>query len=273
MLTFNDLLQLDGIDPATVRLVRNQDGRIGPGRLHEAWRNDREAFENYVAVQSKNRFALGDVLAEFVVSDAGKTVFVGLYRVDDVQACLAGSRDALLDQDISGLFRYGLTLLDQMDSFRGRLVIAWGAATRAWAQRAQNQPKPVVEIADQLEPRFPGFRQFVRPIADVPTLPNSWQQVLRSVKGIYLLVDLDSGKQYVGSAKGAESLFGRWLQYAMDGHGGNLELKKAAAQGKRRYQVSVLEVVDINTSDDTIEQIESFWKRKLLSPTFGLNAN
>jgi hypothetical protein len=32
-------------------------------------------------------------------------------------------------------------------------------------------------------------------------------------------------------------------------------------------------VVDENTPDTTIEQIESYWKNKLLSRTFGLNVN
>ncbi len=115
---------------------------------------------------------------------------------------------------------------------------------------------------------------FVRPIDEVPSLPNGWQQVLRSVKGVYLLVDVESGQQYVGSAKGADSLLGRWMNYAVGGDGGDVALKAAASRdGRRNYQVSVLEVVDENTPDDTIEQIESYWKRKLLSREFGLNRN
>ena len=47
MLTFNDLLALEAIDTAEVRLVRHQDNRLGRGRLYEAWRNDRAAFERY----------------------------------------------------------------------------------------------------------------------------------------------------------------------------------------------------------------------------------
>jgi hypothetical protein len=31
--------------------------------------------------------------------------------------------------------------------------------------------------------------------------------------------DVDSGKQYVGSAKGAERLLGRWMNYAAGGDG------------------------------------------------------
>jgi hypothetical protein len=151
------------------------------------------------------------------------------------------------------------------------VVIDWGAGARSWVQRAATQAKPVIEIAQQYEPRFPGFREFVRPVDEVPSLPNGWQQVLRSVKGVYLLVDVDSGRQYVGSAKGADSLLGRWMDYAAGGDGGNMALKEAAKGGRRNYQVSALEVVGENTTDDTIEQIESYWKNKLLSREFGLN--
>lgn len=138
-------------------------------------------------------------------------------------------------------------MIEELADYRDRAVIEWGAAVRSWVQRAGNQPKPVIEIAEQYEPRFPGFREFVRPVNDVPTLPNSWQQVLRSVKGVYLLADVESGQQYVGSAKGADSLLGRWLSCIEGGDGGDVGLKAAARKGSRNYQVSVLEVVDENT--------------------------
>ncbi|TIC86385.1 GIY-YIG nuclease family protein [Nocardioides sp. GY 10127] len=272
-LTFADLLGLAGIDSEDVRLVRHQDGRLRPGRLHEAWRQDAGAFEQYQATQARETWPVGCRLASFIVTEARKTVFVGLYRVDGVGSAETGSLDVLTGADVSGHLQYDLVLLNDLAAYRDRVVIDWGAGTRSWVQRAANQPKPILEIADQSEPRFPGFREFVRPVEDVPTLPPGWQQVLRSVKGVYLLVDMDSGQQYVGSAKGADSLYGRWLQYATDGHGGNVGLRKAGEHGRRRYQVSVLEVVDENTPDTTIEQIESYWKNKLLTRTFGLNVN
>lgn len=272
MLTFKHLLELEGVDPHRVRLVRHQDHRIGAGGLYAVWRNDREAFHAYQAVQARDAFPVGDILASFVVTEARKTVFVGMYRVLGVGTCPPGSVDRLTGDDVTGRFSYDLQLIDDMAAYRDRAVIDWGAGARSWFQLAAKQPKPIVEIADQYEPRFPGFRSFVRRIDEIPTLPNGWQQVLRSVKGVYLLVDVDSGKQYVGSAKGADSLLGRWLTYAADGHGGNKELRAAGSHGRRTYQVSVLEVVDAYTPDDNIEQIESYWKNKLLSREFGLNA-
>ena len=271
MLTFNDLLTLQGVDPTQVRLVRHQDRRLRAGRLYEAWRNNRAAFEGYQSAQARDIFPLDAVLATFIVTDARKTVFVGMYRVDSVDSCLPGTTDPLLNSDISGHYKYALQLLDVLSDYRDRLAIEWGAGTRAWVQRAANQAKPVIEIAEQYEPKFPGFRSFTRRVDDVPALPSGWQQVLRSVKGVYLLVDVETGQQYVGSAKGADSLLGRWMDYATDGHGGNLALKEATKKGRRTYQVSVLEVVDENTPDETIEQIESYWKSKLLSREFGLN--
>lgn len=273
MLTFNDLLTLEGIDPAKVRLVRHQDGRLGAGRLYESWRNNRDAFEDYQRVQGRDVFPVGGLLASFVVTDAGKTVFVGLYRVDRVGPCPPGSIDALLKHDTSGQFRYDLYLIDELVGHQDMVVIEWGTGKRTWVQRAANQAKPVLEIAHQYEPRFPGFRVFTRAVDELPSLPSGWQQVLRSVKGVYLLVDVDSGQQYVGSAKGAESLLGRWMDYAAGGDGGDLALKAAAKDGCRKYQVSVLEVVDETTPDETIELIESQWKNKLLSRRFGLNRN
>lgn len=271
MLTFNDLLDLGGIDSGQVRLVRHQDGRLRAGKLYEAWRTNRTAFEAYQSAQAREVFQVGDFVASFVVTEARKTVFVGMYRVTTVGSCPPGSTDALLGTDVSGHVQYDLRPQDALSEYQDRLAIDWGAGTRSWVQRAGKQPKRVLEIADQYEPRFPGFRSFTRLVDEIPNLPPGWQQVLRSVKGIYLLVDVESGQQYVGSAKGADSLLGRWMEYAADGHGGNLGLKAAGKNGRRTYQVSVLEVVDENTPDETIEQTESYWKSKLLSRQFGLN--
>jgi hypothetical protein len=56
-----------------------------------------------------------------------------------------------------------------------------------------------------------------------------WADVLRSGRGIYLLVHRETGQQYVGSAYGVDGLLGRWKSYA-DGHGGNVGLKELGAR-------------------------------------------
>lgn len=96
MLTFNDLLALEHVDVARVRLVRHEDRRLAAGRLYEAWRNDRASFESYQAVQARAVFGAGDLLASFIVTDAGKTVFVRMSSVDGVGTCPERAVDALL---------------------------------------------------------------------------------------------------------------------------------------------------------------------------------
>lgn len=53
-----------------------------------------------------------------------------------------------------------------------------------------------------------------------------YYKALSSVKGIYMIIDGNTGKQYVGSAYGEEGIWGRWNSYANTFHGDNLELKR-----------------------------------------------
>ncbi len=45
------------------------------------------------------------------------------------------------------------------------------------------------------------------------------------------------------------------------------------ARPGRTYQVRILQVVDVDQSDQGIEQLDARWKRKLLTREFGLNLN
>jgi len=60
------------------------------------------------------------------------------------------------------------------------------------------------------------------------------------------------------------------MEYASNGHGGNVELR---VRRGARYRVSLLEVVDMSLPDQRIEALEAVWKRKLMSREFGLNRN
>jgi hypothetical protein len=102
--------------------------------------------------------------------------------------------------------------------------------------------------------RFQGFSQLCVDVEQVPGLYPSWQLRLRELKGIYVLVDKDAGEQYVGSARGEDSLWGRFADYARTGDGGNVELKHRRGA---RYQIGLLQVVDTSFPDHRIEEIES----------------
>lgn len=262
-ITFNDILHKAGVDPVHVRLVRHQDNRRD---CFELWKAG--LLDAYQEIQHRPVFNGSRFVSSFVATPRG-TVFVGLYSIDGVATIPAGTTDPI-SGDVSGMNRYSLTQLADLEEYVGRLYIDWGLSTRTWCQRAHKQDKPVTEIRNQEDDPFPGFDAFRINIEDFNRLPASWVEVLRTIKGVYLLVDRETGKQYVGSAKGTESIWGRWAQYSRDGHGGNREMRKL---GHRPYQMTVLQAMPMVTLDEGVEAVESQWKQKLLTRIFGLNAN
>lgn len=81
MIKFNDILQLEDVDPRGVRLVRHQDGRARKPSLYDVWRSDPTRLESYQAIQSREVFNVGDTLASFVVTPKPQraALFIGLY--------------------------------------------------------------------------------------------------------------------------------------------------------------------------------------------------
>lgn len=267
MLTFNGILRHEGIDPRRVQLVRHQDNRSSVNCTpYNLWRAGDGRLELYQRIQTREVFDIGGLLASFVATPTNDTLFVGLYRVAGIGIAPPGTIDPVIQAEREGFHLYDIQREEQLSDYVGHLVIEWGKGFRAWVQRAHIKDKAVLEIRKEArEEPFPGFTQFRWSIDEIAAVPLTWQSVLKSVKGVYLLVDKETGKHYVGSAKGEESLWGRFLDYAGNGHGGNVELRRL---GRRPYQVTVLEVVN---SDTGIERTEEAWKRKLLSREFGLN--
>lgn len=166
---------------------------------------------------------------------------------------------------------YELELDPRFETLAGRLIIDWGDSERTWIQRADNQNKVILEIRKTFrEPDFPGFARFISPLSKTEALPAAWITALSASRGVYLLTCPRTKEQYVGSATGAQGFYGRWLSYARDGHGGNVELKTRDASD---YQVSILEVAGSALAPEEIIELEALWKRKLQSREMGLNRN
>jgi hypothetical protein len=273
VITFNDILRAGGIEPdvTRVKLLRHIETRNRID-VHDVWRNQRELFEAWQSRQWDVFFDGVGYVASFVVSRAGETVFVGLYAVGDGWNKVAvGTPDPLTGMPAdSRVVQHQLTRLPDFDMYADRLVVQWFRAGKApgWWQWAHRNPKQVLEIATQQEAPFPGWLAFEHPVDELDHLPSGWRQTLRSTSGIYLLTDA-KGIHYVGSAKGGDGLLGRWHAYRGGRSGGNLSLKGATGP----YTVSVLQTVDPATSDETIERIESLWKKKLGAREIGHNLN
>jgi len=271
--------------PSKTRMVRHDT------RGRKVWNIGRGEFEHWVSFQrsdTHNPYNGCSLTFQFIPAQlpAGRAgaLFVGAYQVTD-QWLYGGpdsERQPLLycptfPQDTpftaEGYNAVDLVRVEAFEEFSERILIEWSTTahgTRSWSQWWKNI-KPIVEMrAAPLQAPFPGFHSFQSTIDEIELVPNTWREVLSSVSGIYLLVCQDTGQQYVGSAHGEHGLYGRWLEYAHTGHGGNKMLK---AKKKHNFRVSILEVASSTASTSELIHREQVWKDKLGSRVFGLNAN
>ena len=175
---------------------------------------------------------------------------------------------------------YELEHIDLLKEYEGRLLIEWGKGALAWAQKATNE-KPIVAIQDKRA--FSGYENFVltydelKEIVKDPTAYESWHTALSSVNAIYLIVDRENGRQYVGSAYGKDGLLGRWAHYVDSLHGDNKLMKELLCNYPQRYkyfQFSILQLLPKTATPDDVIHTETLWKKKLLTyEPLGMNAN
>jgi len=274
--TFNTLLTAADIDPANVRLIRHADPSAERGKTpYDLWCNKPRLFETYQATQRpENRKKLQHKYwAVFVATPQNDTLFINLYSVNYI---------GLNKSDVPFVHRDGIDVAGTVDIFklkplrefkhlRGTLLIDWGLGTRSWIQRADKQNKIITELKKQFsEPQFPGFLNLIQQLSTLTNIPSSWQAILSSTRGIYLLTCPRTKECYVGAAYGKDGFWGRWQDYIHNQHGGNVRLK---SRDKSDYQVSILEVAGSTHSVKDILAMEELWKQKLQSRELGLNSN
>lgn len=281
LLRFDHILTEAGLDLRSVRLLRHQDTRGGRnGTPYTLWRDDPSAFERYQCTQKRSfrgHFA-GNWWASFVGTPGGGTLFVGLYGVELAGDVPRDWIDPLTDAppggdhlSASAYDFYSCLRSPLLAELIGRVWIDWGKGERSWRQRADARNKPIVEISRQFrEPAYPGHGRFHTSLSELDKLPATWLAILHEERGIYLLTCPRTKEQYVGMANGAAGFLGRWREYAVTGHGGNIALK---SRDPSDYRISLLEVAGSSASQADIQRMEVLWKEKLQSREMGLNRN
>jgi hypothetical protein len=266
VLRLNTLLEIAGFDLKKVFLLRHQaPKRLPKGRFFSTWVSEKSKFESYQQLQSwKNRFPQGSILASFVVTPTGETLFVGAYNVIRLSKIKTSINDPLVGYLPPKIRAWHETKHSKrMKQYEGVLVIDWGSRKeRGWRQRAHRQNKLVLELRRTIkEEQFPGYINFMRKIADLRNIPREWQHRLKDAQGVYLLTFSD-GQQYIGSASGKEGFWQRLGDYVRNGHGGNRILKKENRDARNAI-VSILEFTGSGASKNDIIQREMIWQSKL----------
>ena len=280
-MTLTELLGPHGFLPNSkaVKIVRHKDSRVDIESLHrDGW------LETYQQYESKPVFDGCQQVVATIGEEGLAARFIGVYDVG-VRRASANEKVPLgcphPEWETSGYF-YPLIKRVGFEDLAERVVIGWGKGALAWCQRYSD--REVIEVRRRGR-ALPPFRDYLRvdlTFHDLRQLVTNagahrdWHVGLSAVGAIYLIVDTLTGQQYVGSATGEGGVWRRWCGYAKGGHGNNVRLKGLCVDTHSypaAFRFSILETFSRSLSRDEALSLERFFKRKLGTRAFGLNAN
>lgn len=237
-------------------------------------------FKNFQEYQTKDNFGRKYIIS-LIYQDQNIWMYAGVYEV----------LGKPVYDSTTKLFQYQTRQLDVQEDLIGRAFFFYKKDYRASYPTLELTPKNGTRPSEMKIHRidankmsiqdFPGFDKIHISFEILKTIINqeipTWKNALTKAKGIYLIIDVKTGKQYVGSAYGEDAIWQRWSEYAKNGHGENKELKALLIEKDNHYQTnfqySILEISNLNTSDLYIFERENHWKEVLLTRKFGYNRN
>jgi hypothetical protein len=168
---------------------------------------------------------------------------------------------------------FDLEMTDVYPKWKGKLVVDWPPPERVWWRWADRNVMPVAAILEDsaLVADMPTWDQMVLNREELAVLPTRWRAALSEWRGIYYIFDASDGKGYVGSAYGSANILGRWLNYALSGHGGDKLLRK---RDPKCFRFSILQRVSPDMDVNDVIRLEGTWKERLHTrQPHGLNDN
>lgn len=267
MLTLQEIIdnRTDLLKNSKVKLVRHKDNRT---EYRDILKDEVKLLE-YQKEQAKEIFKGIDYIVSFIGQEGTKALLFGIFKVGKVTFRKEH-------------YYYELTKVNICEDLIKRVVIDWGKAAISWHQKYENT-KEIVEILPAgYIGTFPGLTDFVLDFSELQRLVNNpdankdWKLNLSAVNGIYLVLDTNDGRQYVGSACGKEGIWGRWTDYSKNSHGNNKQMVTLHSINRDHasgYKFSILQALPSNLTSKEIVKIENMYKEKLGTKMTGLNSN
>lgn len=276
-----ELLRLRGLAAdARVKFVRHIDKNYDVRKLIRDGH-----FEYYQKTQSNPIFDNLDYIISFLGSHGKTAVLYGVYKVGDRVEAKPDLFPENFPYDWANPDHVSYTLErdHRFDPLKHRIVIDWGASPISWHQHGRKD-KAVVEIRPEGASFevFDDYLDFTLTYGELSYIVNhsdanrDWRSRLAAVSGIYLILDSETGQQYIGSAYGTQGIWGRWKEYAETGDGGNKKQKEflqSNTEKKYRFRYSILQILPKTWSKDKVIELESRYKTKLGTKATGLNCN
>lgn len=184
---------------------------------------------------------------------------------------------------------YNIKLLEDYKEYRKRLIVKFeqkGRTFERWYFSLNDNDIEIYELSpSQNLKKFNGYQNVSLTHKElqyiISDMEPSWKLALSSVKAVYVITDMKTGKLYVGSASGnSQGLWQRWQCYAdfKDLTGGNKEFEQLVNENGKDYisknfKYSILEIFDTKTKQEYILERENYWKKVFETKKFGMNKN
>ncbi len=270
----DDLLRIPDSELANVKIKLNQhDGYDNPMDLY--LQNPEIINSEWLFWRTQRRFfSVGQIV-------------ICLLKLSDDEWLLTTIKRITKDLNITNGVNYDGEEIPEYRQYYGRVKIKYHrkSQTQGVYYETIREELEVLEILPNIfdGDEFPGYDRvrlsYIQLKSIIERKKKSWIAALENQKAVYLITDKSNGKLYVGSATSDNGmLLSRWTNYAENGHGGNVELKKLVQEKglnyiKQNFQYSILENYNAKIDDHIILDREIWWKETLQSKMFGYNDN
>lgn len=278
--------EFDNANESRIKLVRHSS-EVKPdsfiynkykGSVYKLYRTDYSLFKEWQSEQSDSKMKNVDYLVVFLAEEGCECRFIGVYRN-------YGPKKPTSE----GVSEYTLEEVEGFEGLKDKVVIDWGKGTLSWMQNWQST-KDVrrieqVNTGDDV-PYFTRYEDIILSFSQLQKVveDKEWKSKLESLNCVYLILDKETGKQYVGVTykdmkPGVKNgILGRWTEYAQTRHGNNkllvaLLAEKGISYAEQNFQWSILETLPLNVTPKVAIDRESLYKKKFGTREHGYNEN
>jgi hypothetical protein len=187
-------------------------------------------FEEWQEYQHQRNFQCEHVVG-LIHLGGPRWLFAGVWKVHGAKPRTDGPR---------AWFEYDTTEVAGLEHLAGRVIVDYARTGRNSYRIGPPLAGELVvgQILDE-RMRMADFGGYASVLLSFDQLRHvvsralpSWKAALASVAGVYLVADTSCGKLYVGSAYGAEGIWGRWGAYAETGTRQQRRTRQAAARAR-----------------------------------------
>lgn len=278
--------EFDNANESRIKLVRHSSD-VKPdsfiykkynGSVYKLYRTDYALFKEWQSEQSDSKMKNVDYLVVFLAEEGCECRFIGVYRNYGPKRATG-----------NGVSEYAIEEVEGFEGLKDKVVIDWGKGTLSWMQNWQSTKNvrriEQVNTGDDI-PYFIRYEDVILSFSQLQKVveDKEWKSKLESLNCVYMILDKETGKQYVGVTykdmkPGIKNgILGRWTEYAKTGHGNNKLLvalleDKGISYAEQNFQWTILETLPLNVTPKVAIDRESLYKKKFGTREHGYNEN